>query len=137
MSAFAPIVATLRKAHLLNVYHCDVAPENLLAVDGSMLLNDFGNAVMAEYIGGIEIATRRLYYDPPTFGAASDLCTFVRSAFYLTQKTFDRNDGIRSCQQIDEIVMDLTQRQLSFWKEALRLTKQVAYDELHSLFFDG
>ena len=53
------IVTTLRMAHLLNIFHCDVAPQNLFACDGNVLLNDFGSASRREECRCTAIGTRQ------------------------------------------------------------------------------
>ena len=74
--------------------------------------------------------TRVLYYDH--FGPAADLLALVRSIFYITQRTFDASAVDKSA---DLDVLMLTQ--LSFWREALQLAKDVEYEQLALLLERG
>jgi hypothetical protein len=63
-----------------------------------------------------------LFYDVEAqvlFGAAADLCAFVRSVFYLTQATFCYADVV-TCRELDEL---MTSGQLPVWREALDLAR--------------
>jgi len=138
---YAPIVFSLRTAHSNDVFHNDIAPENLFAVSNGngtyrVLLNDFGSATTLEEItdaraGRLKIATRSLFYADSTgaidFGKAPDLRALVRSVFYLTQNTFNPAT-IVTAGDLDAVMMG----QIPFWRAALQLALAVDYAGLHS-----
>jgi methyl coenzyme M reductase alpha subunit len=116
VSAYAPLVSTLQIAHQRGLFRNDVSPSSIFAVQTgeaahALLLSDWGSAATAaEMVGAnLNIPTRRLYYNNTsaggTFGAAADLCALVRSAFYLTQATFNSSraanyDGLKALLQL-------------------------------------
>ena len=133
VSAYAPLVATLKIAHGRDLYHNDVSPSCFFAMNGAdgsswILLNDWGSAASAAEIANNSdnIGTRLLYYN--AFGAAADLSALVRSIFYLTQATFNCSDAT-TCAELDAIM----RAQLPLWREALVLAGNEDYDGLAAL----
>jgi hypothetical protein len=141
---YAGLVTTLKKAHARDVYHNDIAPDNLFAVldesgaDFFVMLNDFGSAASAaELAGAFTVETRRLFYRRDKqgkipFGGAEDLRALVRSVFYLTQSTFNANEA-ETAEQLDAIMF----KQLPIWRVALKLAGDADYDALHALLTRG
>ena len=140
VSAYSPIVFALKYAHANDIFHNDIAPQNLLGItlpDNSKiaLLNDFGSACGQDTIVNrlSSIASRPLFYrEDYGFGAKADLCAFVRSIFYLTQLTFIPTD-LESAEQLDDIIC----QQIWFWKEALRIAISEDYEGLYNHLVNG
>jgi len=146
IAAYAPIVDVLRDAHSKDLFHNDVAPENMFAVkqptgEYIVILNDFGSAASKDEIQdahdiGEAIGTRELYYSAGSgavwFGAAADLGALARSVFYLTQATFDTKT-VTTAQGLDAIM----KAQLPMWGAALRMAAAVDYNALRDLFTSG
>lgn len=140
ISAYAHIIEALKYAHSNDVFHNDIAPQNLLGItlaNKSMiaLLNDFGSACGIDTIKkeSSTIASRPLFYTKHQgFGPEADLCAFVRSIFFLTQLTFIPAD-VKNAEQLDEII----NHQIWFWKDALRLAQLVDYDGLYDHLLKG
>lgn len=153
ISAYAPVVSTLKIAHERDVYHNDISPSNMFAVvpmlsvsasssssssaaAAKVLLNDFGSAsTLDEIRQGCKVGTRELYYElspVACFGAAADLCALVRSVFVLTQYTFDPA-SVSTCHELDEIMV----QQLVFWESALAYARGCDYQMLENLLKYG
>ena len=136
ISSFAPLVQTLQTIHSRQLLHNDISPDNIFAVHISkskyqVFLNDFGSAMTIEEVKRTNIArTRVLYYDH--FGPDADLLALVRSIFYITQRTFDAS-AVHKCADLDAVMLS----QLSFWREALQLAKDVEYEQLALLLERG
>jgi hypothetical protein len=136
VSAYAPIVLALAHAHANDVYHNDIAPQNIFGVaptsgDVTTILNDFGSATgMAQITSNISIPSRPLYYDTSAevrFGAKADLLALVRSIFVLSQSTFNLAE-IDTAVQLDRVMCS----QLVFWEQALLMASTLKYDILHA-----
>eukprot|EP01039_Chlorochromonas_danica_P011672 gene11672-13088_t len=117
ISAYSQIVKALQYAHANNIFHNDIAPQNLFGITlagKSMiaLLNDFGSACGLDTIRNPSsiIATRPLFYRrDQEFGAQADLCAFVRSKAH---KSFIPAE-VGNAEQLDETIS----HQIWYWKD--------------------
>lgn len=141
VSAYAPIVLALAHAHANDVYHNDIAPQNIFGVtptsgDVTTILNDFGSATgMAQITSNASIPSRPLYYDTSAevrFGAKADLLALVRSIFVLSQSTFNLAE-MDTAVQLDKVMCS----QLVFWEQALLMASTLKYDILHAHLLNG
>lgn len=141
LSAYAMIVLALQYAHANDIYHNDIAPDNLVGTklpDQSLiaLLIDFGSACGQSTIQRrfYSIGTRALFYcnKEYKFGAKADLCALVRSIFFLTQDTFARATP-ETAEDLDAII----DQQIWYWKDAMTLAKAVNYEGLYNHLVNG
>ena len=142
VSAYAPIVLALAHAHANDIYHNDIAPQNIFGVfttsgDVMIILNDFGSATgMAQITSNASIPSRPMYYDTSAevrFGAKADLLALVRSIFVLSQSTFNLGDMDTPAVQLDIVMCS----QLVFWEQALLMASTLKYNNLHAHLLNG
>jgi hypothetical protein len=126
---FAHLVHTLKSAHQSDVFHNDVAPENMFISEVSgVFLNDFGSAASAEeIIVKTDFISRPLYYSADGFGAAGDLKALVRSVFMITTRTCK---ALVTFTELDAVL----NRRSKAWRSALELAESENYEELSNIF---